>query len=183
MSRRRRWLLAFVVIAALAMAPLVWFYWPTPSRLVGAVAEGNIGWVRLYLTLGVDPNGFEKWGWYDDDGRTPLTTAAQFGRGDIISLLLAHGANVNQRDFGVDHPHNTPLTVAAMHRQLEACRVLLAAGADPNVPNDPHGGNRNWTALDWALQARPNDAVIALLREHGAKESPEHRAQYGPAPE
>jgi ankyrin repeat protein len=50
--------------------------------------------------------------------------------------------------------------------------MLLAAGADPNIVTNPK--DSQWTALDWALQAK-QPAIAKLLREHGAVESGRRR--------
>jgi ankyrin repeat protein len=127
--------------------------------------------MRWSIRLGVKPNSASRWGWRNEnEGQTPLTAAAQFGRVEAIRFLLSKGADVNLRDFGGEG--QTPLSTAAMQGQLEVCRVLLDAGADPNIPTEPRlvGETRNWTALDWAIRGK-HTAVVALLRERGATES------------
>src|SRR6185436_9415816 len=57
-------------------------------------AKENFEAVKMLLDLGLDPNGGNK------DGRTPLMGAALKGRGDVIQLLVEHGAKLDQRDFG-----------------------------------------------------------------------------------
>jgi ankyrin repeat protein len=73
-------------------------------------AAGGIGWVegvtyehsvkenvvaiRMLLDLGLDPNAANK------EGRTALMGAALKGRNEVIDMLIAHGARVDQRDGG-----------------------------------------------------------------------------------
>jgi ankyrin repeat protein len=73
-------------------------------------AAGGIGWVegvtyersvkenaaaiRMLLDLGLDPNGANK------EGRTPMMGAALKGRNDVIQMLVAAGARLDQRDGG-----------------------------------------------------------------------------------
>jgi ankyrin repeat protein len=57
-------------------------------------AKENFEAVKMLLDLGLDPNGGNK------DGRTPLMGAALKGRGDVIQLLVEHGAKLDQRDYG-----------------------------------------------------------------------------------
>jgi ankyrin repeat protein len=73
-------------------------------------AAGGIGWVegvtyehsvqenaeaiRMLLALGLDPNAANK------EGRTALMGAALKGRNEVIEMLIAHGARVDQRDGG-----------------------------------------------------------------------------------
>lgn len=59
-------------------------------------------------------------------GGTPLMKAVYWGRDDIASYLIEHGADVNAQDsFG-----STPLHYA---RGLQQYVLLIAAGADPNA--------------------------------------------------
>ncbi len=177
MTRRRRILILLAAIigvpAALVIAFVVWLWWPSPNKLTRYAGLGDVAGVRVCLRFGVDPNAPSRWGWHlENDGQTPLTAAAQHGQVEVVQLLLKGGADPNLRDSGPDYPHETPLSTAAMHAQLEVCRVLLEAGADPNVPTNPKqpGDPGNWTALDWALQAKQS-ALADLLREHGGRES------------
>jgi hypothetical protein len=167
-------LLMVACIAAIA----TWMYWPArpdASQLVGHARKGDIVGVEYCLSQGIDPNAAEKWGWHRENlGQTPLTAAAQFGRVEVVRLLLRKGADANLRDCGSQFPHETPLSTAAMHGQIEVCKLLLEAGADPNIRTNPK--DSNWTALDWALQAK-QPAVAELLRQHGAVESGRRRAE------
>jgi ankyrin repeat protein len=179
-KRRRNLLLAIAAVAvsiAVAAALALWRVRshgpPDANRLTSCAARGDVAGVRHCLQSGVDPNAPSRWGWnHENEGQTPLTAAAQFGHVEVVRLLLEGGADPNRRDFGAEFPHLTPLATAAMHGQLEVCRVLLDAGAEPNLPSNPkHPGDPgNWTALDWALNAK-QPAIADLLRRHGALEN------------
>jgi ankyrin repeat protein len=184
-TRRRRILFLFAavlgVLAASTIAFVLWLWWPNANKLHRYAVRGDVAGVRLCLRFGVDPNAPSRWGWtLENDGQTPLTTAAQYGHVEVTRVLLKSGADPNLRDFGSNYPQNTPLATAAMHGQLEVCRVLLAAGADPNVPTNPKqpGEPGNWTALDWAIRGKQS-AVADLLRAHGAVESGRRRDDGG----
>jgi hypothetical protein len=177
LPRKLRRSLTILSAAGAISAAALWLWWPDADTLTGAAARGDAARVRLCLWLGVDPNTPSRWGWSrENEGQTPLTAAAQFGRTDVLRLLLDAGADPDLRDFGSESPHETPLSSAARHGQLEASRVLLGARADPNVPTYPRqvGDPGNWTALDWALQAE-QPAVADLLRRHGAVEGARSR--------
>jgi ankyrin repeat protein len=162
---------SLAAIATLGLALAVWLAWPGTNTLVGQAARGDVAGARWSLRLGVDPDIPTRWGWSrENEGQTPLTVAAQFGRIEIVRLLLAEGADPDLRDFGGQG--DTALSTAAWHGQLEVCRVLLDAGADPNIRTHPaaQGNTGNRTALDWALRANHPEAA-ELLRQYGAIES------------
>jgi hypothetical protein len=168
-------------VGAVIVTPVIalglWLWWPDSNKLTGYAARGDVAGVRFCLRFGVDPNAPSRWGWGRAyDGQTPLTAAAQYGRVEVLRLLLSSGADPNLRDFGPAFPHETPLSTAAMHGQLDICRVLLKAGADSNVLSNPRqpGASGNWTPLDWALQAEQS-AIADLLRQRGARESGNRR--------
>jgi ankyrin repeat protein len=97
-----------------------------------AIYHSPLAFIRELLELGADPNPAEH------DGYPPLIAALSCGRSlegvparndvmDIVALLLAFGADPNQRgvnDF-------TALHFAVQERNLAAIEQLLAAGADP----------------------------------------------------
>lgn len=97
------------------------------------------------------------------DGFTALHFAASAGRDDMVTFLLAHGAQVNARSTrGV-----TPLTLAAVggSAAFEALKVLLAKGATVNELDV-----RGWSALHYAAVSPSygTDFSIGLLVAHGA---------------
>lgn len=79
--------------------------------------------------LGLDLKTANQRGATDD---TPLHIAARKGELVDISVLCAHGGDVNlPGDLG-----NTPLHYAAMSGQLDAATLLLRLGADPALLNE-----------------------------------------------
>jgi len=120
------------------------------------------------IELGADINDSASDWWL-----SPLAWAADAGSADAVELLLKHGADVNQ-DAVVG---TTALHAVAMggssggSRDPEAYRrtaeMLIAHGADVNRHAT---GDRQQTPLDDAL-ANGNDAVVAVLRKHGAQVS------------
>ena len=62
---------------------------------------------------------------------TPLISACQFQKGNIIKILMELGANVNEtNDLG-----DTPLIVACRHQKGDVVKMLLESGASPNAVN------------------------------------------------
>ena len=74
---------------------------------------------------------------------TALTMSAAFGPPDLISTLLAAGADVNAKDVRGMTP--LMLAVANDHQNPAVIRMLIEHGADPNVKSKPGD-----TAADWA---------------------------------
>ena len=88
----------------------------------------------------------------------PLMYAARFGDTQAVTLLLAHGANINNPD-GIGM---TPLMIAIKMRQEAAVDVLLNAGADLK-PIDSYGR----AALNYAtFNATP--AIVKKVAAKGA---------------
>jgi hypothetical protein len=64
----------------------------------------------------------------------PLSCAAEFGRRDIVALLLAAGADPNAQE--ADGYDTFPLVAAAKHNDLAMVQMLLEHGANPNAMTD-----------------------------------------------
>lgn len=78
-----------------------------------------------------------------DSKHIPLHVASQMGNIEMVELLLAHGAPVNE----VDIDKTTPLMLAAASGHENVIKCLLAAGAKVNLVN-----NKKYTALYAALE-------------------------------
>jgi len=91
-----------------------------------AIYHSPLPFVWTLLEQGADPN-------YQDHARFPSLIAAlssaRSDRHELIELLLASGADVQQRGIN----DWTPLHYAAVTDDLEAIELLLAHGADPNA--------------------------------------------------
>ncbi len=87
------------------------------------------------------------------DTAPPIDVAASQGKLDVVTSLLAGGADVNAKDSGDD----TPLMFAAGNAHTDIVKLLLAHGADVNARD-----KKGWTAL---LQAAVggNPEVNTLL--------------------
>ncbi len=98
----------------------------------------------------------------DLQGETPLHHALIERSAPMVSYLIAHGADVNQRD----RDGWTPLMTAAYYDDGAAVKTLVAHGADANARS-----TQNLTPLGIAVQYARNDAAVALV-EAGA--DPQH---------
>lgn len=150
-----------------------------PGIVEMAVQKNNIEAAQWLLEHGgASPND------RNAQGQTALTTAIRERRVDSLNLLLAHGADPNQR--GQDWPvcmavrspdilqqllpavtdlaaHKGVMEMAVLANQLESIKLLLAAGASVEYKN---GGV--FSPLTTALREGHQDIVRFLLNEGGA---------------
>ena len=117
--------------------------------IIKAAQEGNIEAVKQHLAAGADVNAKDENGW------TPLNSAAVKGRNQIVKLLIEKGADLNA---------GTPLISAATDGHMEVIELLIANGADVNAKaNDQLGG----TALHMTANLG-HKKVVELLVAAGA---------------
>lgn len=132
--------------------------------LVYAIYHSPVPFIRTLLEIGADPNG------PTDDGFPPLIAALSTGSqgagassrpdvDDIVQLLLAFGADPNQRGLN-DY---TALHVAVAGRNHLAAQRLLDAGADPDLRTRIDDLE---TALDMA-RTSGEDEIAATLERRG----------------
>jgi len=100
-------------------------------------------------------------------GKTPLHNAAWCGNDKVARALIEHGANVNAKD----KKGGTPLFSAAKFGNDKVAGTLIDHRAKVNVKDN--NGN---TPLDWAVKKK-KQAIITLLRKHGAMTAKELSAQ------
>lgn len=97
---------------------------------------------------------------HDEDGSTPLFTAARDGRFELASVLIEAGADVN----ATDKCGKTPLQLTALTGNVDLVRLLLTAGARIGA-RDSEG----WSALRCAIHLRGNRRDVAEeLLKNGA---------------
>ena len=90
-----------------------------------------------------------------DDETTHLYWASAQGEADLVRLLLAEGADPNERS---PEGEGTPLCAAACHGDTEIVRELLDHGADPDLKED------EWfSPLRWAASNGPLETTLVLL--------------------
>lgn len=117
-----------------------------------AIYEGPASLVRALLELGADPK-------YHDPGGFPAIMAVidrqTPGRNEVLELLLAHGADIEQRGFN----DWTALHFAASRDDAAAVKMLLDHGADPDARThiDEYA-----TPLEEAERLGRRDAAAAL---------------------
>jgi ankyrin repeat protein len=97
----------------------------------------------------------------NNNGFTPLHTAAEMGRKDVAELLLFIKADVNAR--GVTG--QTPLHMAASRGQKDIAELLLAKGANVSAKDTHYGG----TPLHWAVMRFSSPLGPVSLSKEGLK--------------
>src|SRR5690606_41436304 len=105
-----------MVSTLLVTLALVQVQAPTPESLWTAARTGDRAAVEAALAAGVPVDAGTRY------QQTALMFAAQHGHREIVELLIARGANVNQRDsfYGV-----TPLMAAMQDSHVGVMMVLL----------------------------------------------------------
>ena len=91
----------------------------------------------------------------DEYGCTALITAALTNRTDVVSYLLANGANVNKQS----RDGSTALHYASFNvfNRTDIISVLLQHGASRDIKN-----KRGSTPIDWARRKKYKEAVDLL---------------------
>lgn len=94
------------------------------TLLAAVAADRPVSEIEKLLDAGADVN--ER----DEGGRSALHLAVFSGSEELVSLLLARGADPNAQD----HKGVTPLNTTRSFNGLEGIsRLLLSAGADPGL--------------------------------------------------
>ena len=111
-----------------------------PENIWEAAMEGKVDAVKQFITSGEDVNqkmdlltsvkskGMKNIGW-DISGMTPLCFAANWGRTEVVKLLIAEGANINT----MTSEKITPLWRAVYRDHKKVSELLIEAGADVDV--------------------------------------------------
>ncbi|HWB08050.1 MAG TPA: ankyrin repeat domain-containing protein [Pirellulales bacterium] len=94
-----------------------------------ACVKGDIDRVRSLLAADAGAVHFQA-----PCKKRPLSCAAEFGRRNIVALLLAAGADPNAQE--AEGYHTFPLVAAVKNNDLAMVQMLLEHGADPNAMID-----------------------------------------------
>jgi len=124
------------------------------DELVRAVEVGDISKVRNIISTGADVNCISN-GW------SALHMAADHGDGELVLLLLDHGADI-EAQAKISGFTATTLHVAARGGFVAVIRILLEKGAEINQTT-----KKGWAALHFASRL-PSAEAAQLLLDHGA---------------
>mmetsp|Transcript_21830 Transcript_21830/g.49714 ORF Transcript_21830/g.49714 Transcript_21830/m.49714 type:complete len:610 (-) Transcript_21830:71-1900(-) len=122
------------------------------TPLSAAVRQGHRSCVQLLLEARADPaqETWEQFGIGKSVTLTPLASAAIQDRTDLLELLLAHGANVNQEvaapgpameASSCEASTYTAMHFAAQAGAMESVKLLHQAGSSPIVLGADEGGS------------------------------------------
>jgi ankyrin repeat protein len=115
------------------------------TALMAVARTGNVKAAQLLIDAGATVDAREQWG-----GQTALMWASARRHPEMMTLLIAHGADVNARSAVRDYQRHvtaegrpksldsgglTPLLYAARENCLACADVLLAHGADIDLPD------------------------------------------------
>jgi ankyrin repeat protein len=93
-----------------------------------------------------------------NNGKTPLSCAAQSGSVDVVRYLIDKGAEITTKD----NDGNNPLILAARNGHEAVVQILLDKGADIHSKDNYGRGLLSFTAKS------RDEAVVRLLVEKGA---------------
>ena len=93
----------------------------------------------------------------NEDGATPLHSAALRNAPILAQLLIEHGADVNMKSKS----GATPLHSTVFMNSLETAKLLIERGAEVNAKD-----NDGRTPMDFAISYK-NDEMQSLLKRHG----------------
>ncbi|EJN04060.1 Sel1 repeat protein [Phyllobacterium sp. YR531] len=111
------------------------------------VTQHDVNKVKAMLACGADINSA------DADGYLPIHLAATSSTSEIVELLLANGAKVNERNAATGE---SPLHLAVTYnKDLAVVKTLLEHGADKNQTN---------AAGLTPIQSTEDPGITALLR-------------------
>lgn len=122
------------------------------SPIIVAIKKGfPVVIINLMCEHGADVNAKRA-----PDGKTALHwAAATQGSDEVITALIAHGADLESKDFSTGF---SPLWVAIYHDNISAVRTLLDYGCNPNA-----GLNDGFTPL-YAAVGRKSGAALDMTQ-------------------
>jgi ankyrin repeat protein len=167
------------------------------NALTMSASTGDVGNLKLLVERGLDVN------FRGSGGALPLSRALTRTYPDGSAYLISRGAKFRPQDIrGMAHAQPVATIEWAIRKGVEinsrakpfgrtaiidaassedtgaaTLKLLLEKGADPNIADDD-----GETALNWAMH-RGDQAKIAVLKEHGAKEGSTRRNLSYRAPE
>ena len=135
----------------------------------GTVLQHDSDMLKELIAHGADVDAED-----EETLRTPLHLAATHGYTNIIRLLLAAKANINQPD----NQKYTPLHMAVLYNKSETVQQLIDHGAEVNTGDHLWSDSFNNRRNVWQCRNRP-DVVRPWGRNQYQESSRIYRAGYG----
>ena len=122
----------------------------------------------MLLLAGGNPEGYD----YKVPG--PLHWATEYGRPDVVRLLLNLPGSKRVHPDSMGYGNTTPLHVAVRIGRREIVDLLLAAGAGPNTPNMDFSVSLNYAVL-WE-----HEDIVKKLLDAGADPNGNRNSSHSP---
>ena len=144
-----------------------------PEEFHAIVADGSRKEaIEAYLDRGIDPDV------RSEDDRTPLMTAARYGKYQSIEVLLKRGADVHAQDDGgftalgylISSVGLEYFTSQNWLKDRNTCLgSLLRAGADPtkHIPQNGHPGSSYQVLAHLSIRNGANEQYERLHKRYG----------------
>lgn len=126
------------------------------GTLLMLIAQGKISknLINLLISYGVDIDLQE------DQGKTALMLAIEYGNYDMARILIKGGANVNIQD----HAENSALSYIAIFNRKKLLKSLINNGANVNVINK----DKRTPLMLSVISNKKNKGIIRKLVKYGA---------------
>jgi len=157
MQRSLLLLLSFVSVFAVHSESLRELDW----ELINACADGNVAEVERVLNLGAKASATTP------DGESALHVAGISGKAEIVRLLVAAGAALDQRTTSARGLYMTPLSWFVYGQHADGVKALIDAGASVNAIVIDESGTRI-TPVDIAKRIKA-DTIVSILVAAGGK--------------
>ena len=126
------------------------FTWQGTPLMIAAGKPNSLETVKLLLACGASANGQS-----NPRNATPLHRAAEWGREDVLALLIAEGASIDKPEYQCLY---TPLRYAIKGGFVGCVRRLLVAGANRNSVFE-----NGWTPAHVAAQCKKWEILRMLV--------------------
>ena len=123
------------------------------TPLFSAVSHGDLKLAGMLLGFGAQTDVRAH------DGTTMLHQAVRYCNGDLIQLLLKHGANLEAVIIGTKRSGYTPLHTAVTNASLEMTELLLSERADFRATI-----SQGWNVFDIAILNRQTHMLDFLIK-------------------
>ncbi len=138
------------------------------TALYHSIQGGHDDVSAMLLLAGGDPEGYD----YKVPG--PLHWATEYGRPNMVRLLLNLPGSKRVHPDSMGYGNTTPLHVAARIGRRQIVDLLLAAGANPNTPNMDFSVSLNYAVL-WE-----HEDIVKKLLDAGADPNGNRNSSHSP---